>query len=178
MVRVADSIAVCYIRDCDRMPIDGWPLCYYHGAAFASQIFGGVHKEYESKRVEKAAPEAKFKAHEHQGDIYCLRLNGLIKIGWSSDLIGRIHSYGPRVEVLCTFPGSRADERDLHRALKACRAHGREWYEYRGEVKRWVAEMILEHGSADVIDYWSTPTEPGARSKSRVTLRRGHRTIN
>lgn len=63
------------------------------------------------------------------GDIYFLALDDKVKVGWTSNLEQRMKSYPPHSRLIVTYPGSRADERDLHRTLATSRVAGREWYE-------------------------------------------------
>lgn len=80
------------------------------------------------------------------GTIYFIRLNGLIKVGWSRAVGQRLASYGPQVEVLAVMPGTRADETNLHRHLRPARAIGREWYEDGPILADYVADVLKRHG--------------------------------
>lgn len=88
------------------------------------------------------------------GHIYFIRLNGLIKVGWSRDIAQRINSYGPRVEVLVIYPGTRDDETNLHRQLKPARALGREWYEDGPILADFIAVALEQHGPPREIKTW------------------------
>lgn len=85
------------------------------------------HKEAKAAERDAASAEA-WKART-TGHIYFVRLNGLVKAGWSRDVDQRLRAYGPDVEVLTVYPGTRDDETNLHRQLRPVLARGREWYE-------------------------------------------------
>lgn len=115
---------------------------------------------------EYAAAEAEFEASYQQryaaglvdGDIYFIRANGLIKVGWSSNLESRLKSYGPNIEILCVYPGTRQDETTLHRQLKPSRAKGREWYHEDDILQDFIAQAIAKHGAAKIVIPWSAPS--------------------
>lgn len=61
--------------------------------------------------------------------VYAARLrDGLVKIGWSSNLHPRLARFGPGTTLLGFRPGTRADELALHKQLADHVHHGREWY--------------------------------------------------
>lgn len=105
------------------------------------------------------------------GDIYYLRLNGLIKVGWSRSIYQRFKAYGPDVEVLCHYPATRTDETNLHRQLRPYLAKGREWYEDCQLIADLVTKAIEQHGPPTVTAAWTEPkqgpigTRPAARAK-------------
>lgn len=117
------------------------PMCLDHLAVAVAQsrprendplMVGALASVFERRMVARKAREDAAKAARlarTDGHIYFIRLNGLIKVGWSRDIEQRINSYGPRVKVLALYPGSRDDETNLHRQLRPARALGREWYE-------------------------------------------------
>lgn len=134
------------------------PLCLDHLAVAVKQasykrddplIVGAVASVIERQQARIRSAEEKAKKERlarTDGVIYYLRLNGLIKVGWSREVGQRIASYGPQVEVLAIHPGSRHDETNLHRQLKPARAVGREWYEDGPILQRFISEVIEQHG--------------------------------
>lgn len=78
-----------------------------------------------------------------QGRIYFIELDDKIKVGWTSNLENRLKSYPPHAQVVVSYPGTRADERDLHRTLKTELAVGREWYGRTPLVLRCMREAQL-----------------------------------
>lgn len=108
------------------------------------------------------------KDHEnngHDGQLYFVKLNGLVKMGWSSKLRSRLKSYGADVEILCHFPGSRADETLLHRQLRPYLAKGREWYEDCPLIRDVIAGYIKQHGEPVIKPYWTEPKPPTIRAR-------------
>lgn len=130
--------------------------------------------ERKATKVDEDA-EARRKAHlaRTDGHIYAVRHNGLIKVGWSRDVHQRIHSYGPDVQVLCIYKGTRDDETNLHRQLKPARARGREWYEDGPILADFIAKAVEQHGEPEARDYWSRPTAPTPRTHRSSRRRAG-----
>lgn len=102
-------------------------------------------EEQEARRL--ARRMSAIRSAKAQGTLYVLdtRDEDLVKIGWTSRPLGmRMAQYPPRYRVIITAPGTRADERDVHRSLKHARAAAREWYYIEPEVVRqinvWVAQ--------------------------------------
>lgn len=80
--------------------------------------------------------------------IYAVRTSdGLIKIGGSADLINRLdHIKGGTAEILAMKPGTRHEERDIHRGLTGHATQGREYYLPTPSVLRVVNEMRVPLG--------------------------------
>ena len=128
----------CPIPGCTDRPLKGEMVCTPH----AVQIWARVQAIKGDPLIQNAITEsvaereARMEEDERRrrefgkthGDIYYLRVDEKIKIGWSSNLPQRLMSYPPHMVLLCDHPGTRADERDLHRSFKPSRAAGREWY--------------------------------------------------
>ena len=118
------------------------PICGFHAVIVKQQIEPywsrrdvvvervrvQKHKDQVSDGLERAV-EIAHNGNSAKGQIYFLRQNGLIKVGWSSNLLNRLKSYGPDVEILCHYPGSRQDETLMHRQLRPYLAKGREWFQ-------------------------------------------------
>lgn len=151
------------------------PVCYYHQIIIARQVdFAAADAEFFAvkDRLMKQLVEETIERHrewemryqngdEHfDGQIYFVRLNGMIKVGWSSRLRDRLKSYGASAEVLCHYPGSRADETTLHRQLRTQLARGREWYHDNDVLAHFVSEAIARHGEPTIFPYWSEPKKP------------------
>lgn len=92
-----------------------------------------------------------------QGQIYFVRLNGMVKVGWSSKLRSRLKSYGASAEVLVHYPASRQEETDLHRNLRPYLAKGREWYQDCQLVTDMVASLVKRYGEPTLLPYWTEP---------------------
>lgn len=115
-----------------------------------------------------AVEEAERREHmaSREGDIYFVRLNGLIKVGWSRTVYERLRAYGPDVEVLCIYPATRNDETCLHRQLTPVRARGREWYEDGPIVQAFIREAIGKYGVPQILDSWTRPKETVATKRA------------
>lgn len=147
------------------------PICLQHSAVVVMQaeqgnnhplVVDALAKVVEARAARTATEES---ARQQQflertnGDIYYVRLNGLIKVGWSRELEKRLRAYGPDVEVLCHYPATRDDETNLHRQLRPFLARGREWYEDCPALADFVAKAIAEYGTPNAGAWWSTPKQ-------------------
>lgn len=125
----------CPIPGCGDARPDGLLVCEGHADEIATQV-----------RRRKSVP-----AHKADGWIYYLLLDGKLKIGWTANLAQRLKSYPPHAVMVLDHPGTRADERDLHRSLAPSRIVGREWYSKTPEVEaalRRVQQMKYEESLA------------------------------
>lgn len=116
---------------------------------------------------EDAEHREMLKADQVEGQIYFVRTNGLIKVGWSSNLHNRLRTYGPAADLLCHYPGYRRDETTLHRQLKPCRAKGREWYVDGDIIAKYVEEAVAKHGPPVVKVQWTESKEVVAHTIMR-----------
>lgn len=157
------------------------PMCFTHLAVAYAQARA---KDDETLMVEavaivlerreakvKSIDEARKKAWltKRDGHIYYVRINGLIKVGWSRDVKERIHSYGPDVEVLVVYPATFADETNLHRQLKPARARGKEWYEDGPILADFITKALEQHGPPRQFDSWSKPKQVVAGKRVKRT---------
>lgn len=111
---------------------------------------------------------------QEEGHIYFLRVGGYYKIGWTTDLERRMRSYHPDTQLLATHPGTRKDERRLHKKFAHLRTHGREWYPLAPQITEHVQAVIHEHGQPDQVHFSARPVEiprPHA-DKPMITPRR------
>lgn len=155
------------------------PLCYTHLATAYLQsslrrddelmvdavALAAERKEAKQKSIDEVNRKARLAVQD--GHIYFVRLNGLIKVGWSRSVNGRIRDYGPDVEVLAVYPATRRDETNLHQQLTPARARGREWYEDGPIVAAFVAEAVKQHGPPVWSDLWSKPKQVVAGKRMR-----------
>lgn len=151
------------------------PLCEWHLATAWRQVEiyegrDGIAKStaqlaQEQREREEAAKRRRMARQD--GHIYYVRLNGLIKAGWSRDVHERLRAYGPDVEILCVHPGTRQDETTLHRNLRPFLARGREWYEDGPAMRDIVAKAVERHGHGSVKVVWTRPTEPPIKLRKR-----------
>ena len=146
----------CSIRGCNDGTTIGGLVCTMHGV----QIWGHVEKardktgfhvaeavERHLTREERQAElnAQALRATRAEGEIYFLALDDKVKVGWTSNLEQRMKSYPPHSRLIVTYPGSRADERDLHRTLATSRVAGREWYERTPHVMSTIREAQLRN---------------------------------
>lgn len=173
----------CLVPNCDRWvstPLvrdhtEGLPLCfdhllsaYSHARAFADEpIMHAAADRYLARR--KAAEDAEKAAYlaRTDGAIYFVRLNDLVKVGWTRSLKPRIKSYGASAELLVTYPGTRDDETNLHRQLTPARAKGREWYEDGPIVQGFIDKALAQYGMPPTLDLWTKPKQVVAGKRHR-----------
>lgn len=90
---------------------------------------GEMRPQAERPKAEKMVRSRAIRAIQSEGTaIYAARLtDGTIKIGCTNDLARRIRSF-TGCDLLAFRPGDFDEEREIHAALKAHRARGREYY--------------------------------------------------
>ena len=89
---------------------------------------------------------------DDEGFIYILRVGGCYKIGWTSDLKRRMKQYHPDTTLMCVYPGTRADEKKLHKRWGHHLRHGREWFVLAPEIDRHIEQMIAKRGKPEKVD--------------------------
>lgn len=128
-------------------------------------IPGAEARDYERAdgRARRAVSKRKPSA---TGEIYFVRVDDLVKVGWTTKLADRVRAYGPKAELLAHYPGTRADETALHQQLAPARFRGREWYSDTDIIRAFVAETVATHGPPrfDRIP-WSEPKGSNIRPK-------------
>lgn len=83
------------------------------------------------------------------GIVYYIRMNGLVKIGFTTDLSKRSRAYPPGSELLATEPAGRYTERDRHQQFSRWLARGREWFEESDLLREHIAELVSRYGVPD-----------------------------
>jgi Holliday junction resolvase RusA-like endonuclease len=153
----------------DPDPMCEIPLCHDHltiawrqmqqmsGTPEAIESVETLNRKVRERDELQAAEEKKRYLASREGEIYFLRQNGLIKVGWSRCLYDRLRSYGPNVELLVHYNASRDDETNLHRQLRPALAKGREWYEDGQIVDMFVRQAIKKHGLPTMVVDWTQP---------------------
>lgn len=153
------------------------PLCTHHEVTVWRQVqrSNGESRIITESAAQQAIAEATNAASKDEdrarfmalqdGHIYFIRLNGLIKVGWSRILEDRLKAYGPDVEVLCHYKGTRQDETNLHRNLTPYRAKGREWYEDCQLIADMVQQAVELHGQPYIAASWTVPVEKPLRAR-------------
>lgn len=156
-----------------RDPRTELPICHRHAAvvwkslvdfhvgrgAFIEAI-ADVNDALAERAKAKAEGDKKAFLERTDGDIYFIRLNDMIKVGWTRDLRGRVRAYGASAELLAYYPATRDDETALHRQLRPALAKGREWYHDGPILNRFIADAVEKHGEPKPIDLgWTEPKE-------------------
>lgn len=178
-------LSYAYLRARNRDTDHLVPLCDYHATVAWRQLqnrnkeplvmrtTAEVDQEIRDKWAaqEIAAAEARTAEAKamRRGLMYLVRINDLIKIGWTKDLPRRLKEYGAGAELLCHYPATLADETDLHRSLRPALAKGREWYHHDHKlVQIHLASSLKHHGPPRISAEWTQPVE----KKDPIRLRR------
>lgn len=121
----------------------------------------------EHRKIEDAETRRWVNSPDTVGDIYYARVGNLIKVGWTTDLYGRIKSYGADAELLAHYEATRRDETNLHRNLVPSRAKGREWYHDDPIIRSFIYRTIREHGPPRFTETgWTRPKKATMKVKS------------
>lgn len=80
------------------------------------------------------------------GHVYFLLSDNLVKIGWASDLDARLKAYSPGARLLAVMPGTRADEKRMHKKFGDLKTNRNEWFTYHPRVMEEVERIVREHG--------------------------------
>ena len=160
----------CIVVGCDQSSWGAMPvlLCSEHALLVWRSVQNwddrALRPKSDALRETQRAAEERL---PESGEIYFVYANGLIKVGWSSQAWKRLRTYGPDAEVLCLYPGSRADERDLHRTLTPYRAAGREWYEDCPFTRRLAQDAVDRYGPPRIAaTTWTRPKPSALRPRS------------
>lgn len=174
-------------RDLEQDPANALPLCLDHLAVAWKQMqqhrgnpevieaVETLNRRQQEQATREAADERARWLASLDGEIYYLRQNGLIKVGWTRDLYDRLRAYGPDVELLCHYRGSRDDETNLHRQLRPALARGREWYHDGDIINLFLTRALAEHGPPYTTYDWTAPKVTAAKQRkgSRPRYRGG-----
>lgn len=180
---------ICLVPECGRFSIaspmlwpDDIPVCAFHGVTIWNQIERSrhrtdVHSALETlseQRIERKAVLAAEEAEAHKdwlksqdGEIYFIRLNHLVKVGWTRDLESRLKNYGASAELIVHYPARRSDETQLHRQLRPALAKGREWYRDCDIIQMFASNALATYGPPTVSANWTEPAKNGKRSRQR-----------
>lgn len=128
----------CPIPGCRKTVPANSLVCVKHGVEIWKHIeavkgtpfvTGEIETFQERDQRQEADEDRRVEARKQAGTIYYIRVDEKIKVGWTGGhLWGRLKAYPPHMKLLADHPGTRADERDLHRTFAPSRASGREWY--------------------------------------------------
>lgn len=147
------------------------PICHPHAAVVWRQMVSNyvddpkfieaiadVNERVAEREMVDADERKRHRKAMKHGDIYFIRLNDLVKVGWTRDLWGRVKSYGASAQLLVAYPGTRDDETNLHRQLRPALAKGREWYEDGSIIGHFIDEALAKYGQPPSFDaMWTQP---------------------
>lgn len=154
------------------------PLCAHHSVVAWQTVQRQQHRtellaanqaiaDERAQREQQTREADKLENRLNQdGHIYFVRLNGLVKVGWSGDLYARLKSYGASAEILCHYPGTRQDETTLHRQLRPVLAKGREWYHDGDVIRMYIDEAIRKYGPPSITIAWTQPKRPQTKPRN------------
>ena len=168
------TTVVCLMPGCTmtRSPMPELHLCTEHLAIVHDAV---DHLEATNHRKRMDAFNAAWPAvvtPPKPGDIYYVKSDGLIKIGWTSNLAKRMRQYAPNSQLLATHPGTRADEQRLHKRFAVHRSHGREWYPLAPVILHHIDMMKAKYGEPDTVAFGAQPvTIPQHRDPQIIKAR-------
>lgn len=90
-------------------------------------------------RIKRADPKA-------DGFVYYIRIDGQIKIGFTTNLKQRSRTYPPTAELVAIEAGTLLTERDRHQQFHRDLARGREWFTESEALKVHMAELQERNG--------------------------------
>lgn len=95
----------------------------------SAAMYTRARQRDQAKRAEKRT-ESKRKQVDpgSTGLVYYMRINGQIKIGYTSNLRQRSSAYPPGTELLAVEPGTPELEKQRHNQFSRHLARGREWF--------------------------------------------------
>lgn len=166
------SLRCCWPDCFEWAPMDLMvPACWKHARIIAEDFIRIVHeyKAGEQKRVE----EVKERRADPNGNIYYLRVDGLIKIGFSKDVWSRMKSYPPTSQLLAIEPGTAQTEWVRHQQFHVELEHGREWFKESPELTLWIDAVRAQHGDPQARAYRFTT--PNDRKKETINKRSKNR---
>lgn len=177
----------CSFSGCERKPGVGFSVCHIHAwrtfdelAALTPPDSLMARLKLKSKiRSAEKAPETTarsftqvqeyMKTGPKVGVIYYLRVSGLIKIGFTTNLEQRVKAYPPDTELLAAHRGTMKTERAMHTRFCAELAGRREWFRESDELMAHIHRVRDESGDPQQF-FFSEPKrerKPGPRLRSR-----------
>jgi hypothetical protein len=143
-----------------------WENVEWRDAKQRDQSIDGIEWRDQVRVEARAIRDVERRKPTSMGQIYYVRVNDLIKVGWTSKLAERVRSYGPDAELLANYPATRSDEAALHRQLAPSRYRGREWYSDTDIVQAFITEALERHGPPRFQRIeWTEPKTTNVRPK-------------
>jgi hypothetical protein len=106
--------------------------------------------------------------------VYFLQVGGHIKIGWTAQFEQRMRSYPPNSILLARHPGTRADEKQLHKRFAVHRSHGQEWYPLVPVLLDHIKRVVAQFGEPPSLTFGARPVEvPTPRPRQQMQAKYG-----
>lgn len=103
------------------------------------------------------------------GEVYYLKIGAHIKIGFTTNMPNRMHSYPPGTEILAVEYGDLSLERKRHRDFADLRAAGREWYRPESRLLDHINQVAENLNHLEYTEYRKrTITPPGEVQHARM----------
>lgn len=90
----------------------------------------------------KPPPSRRYARVPEQGDVYFVRLGGLVKIGFTTNMTNRMKAV-PHEAILGTVPGTMEDERRYHAEFAHLRVTG-EWFRAESDLLTFIAAVTAK----------------------------------
>lgn len=81
------------------------------------------------------------------GWVYYMRINGRIKIGYTTNLRQRSRNYPPGTELLAVEPGTRDTEKRRHDQFSRSLAQGREWFAESDDLAAHIVGLAAQYAT-------------------------------
>lgn len=147
--------------DADSMPDSPFPICSRHALNLFRRMAKALDEAdpvygFENVKPVQFAPEdkklarnyrSKTAARERREIVYYLLVDGLVKIGYSSNFKNRLKGYPPHAHILGTEQGGRDLERVRLRQFEHLRASRYEWFHPGAELRAHI-ETLTDYRSA------------------------------
>lgn len=103
-------------------------------------------RKIEKKQAQIMRGMRKGDAQKGDGLVYYMRINGRIKIGYTTNLKQRSRNYPPGTELIAVEPGTRETEARRHNQFSRSLAQGREWFAESPALTELMTELAAEYG--------------------------------
>lgn len=123
------------------------------GILFMPEMTAAIRRQelnsFEGERTMKLRQKVWEEAHPDEnltGVVYYLRINNLVKIGFTTNLAQRSRAYPPGSELLAVEPATTYTERERHQDFSRWRAQGREWFHESETLSQHIESLVAAHG--------------------------------
>jgi len=132
----------CIWPGCQKPKYERSHVCRVHTALVVQHHARMTQDPAEVKAKQKATASTR-------GNVYVIKVEDLIKIGFSTRIYDRLRTYPPNAELLAVFPGTKALEKELHGRFRFALRKGREWFRDAPEIRELVTEKVNTYGPPD-----------------------------